>query len=60
MITIITAAGRIETPASKVEYSSTFWRYCWPMNAAAISEPKTITPATAATQNVGLAATSRS
>ncbi len=30
------------------------------MNAAAISDPKTITPATAATQNVGRAATSRS
>ena len=30
------------------------------MNIAAISEPKTMIPATAATQKVGLAATSRS
>ena len=34
--------------------------YCCPMNIAPISEPKTMMPATAATQKVGRAATLRS
>ena len=35
-----------------VTYPSTFCRYCWPMNIAPISEPNTMMPATAATQNI--------
>ena len=58
--TIAMAAGMIPVPASRVEYPSTFCRYCWPMNIAPISDPKTMIPATAATQNVGRAAMSRS
>ncbi len=54
------AAGMIAVPASRVEYSSTFWRYCWPMNIAPIRVPKTMIPATAATQKVRRLATSRS
>ncbi len=54
------AAGRIAAPASTVEYESTFCRNCWPMNIAPMSEPKTMSPAHAATQKVGRAATSRS
>ena len=54
------AAGRIASPASTVEYSSTFCRNCWPMYIAPISEPNTMIPAIAATQNVGRAAASRS
>ena len=59
-ITIAIAAGMIAVPASRVEYPSTFWRNCWPMNIAPISDPKTMIPAQAATQNVGRAAMSRS
>ncbi len=58
--TIKTAAGRIERPASTVEYASTFCRNCWPMNIAPISEPNTMIPAHAPTQNVGRAAILRS
>ena len=46
------AAGRIAAPASSVEYPRTFWRYCWLTNMAAISEPKTMIPAHAATQKM--------
>ncbi len=58
--TIPTAPGRIARPESSVEYPSTFCRYCWPMNIAPISEPKTMIPATAATQKICRPATSRS
>ena len=34
----------------RVEYPMTFCRYCWLTNMAAISEPKTMMPAHAATQ----------
>ena len=54
------AAGMIAAPASRVEYSSTFWRYCWPMNIAPISVPKTMIPASAATQKIRRPATWRS
>ena len=53
-------AGSTARPAFTVEYPSTSCRYCWPMNIAPISEPKTMMPATAATQKVGRAATFRS
>ena len=55
-----TIAGRNAAPAPRVEYDSTFWRYCWLMNAAPISEPNTMIPATAATQKTRRAATCRS
>ncbi len=58
--TIANAAGMIANPAWNVVYWRTFWRYCWPMNIAPMSEPKTMMPAQAATQNVGRAAMSRS
>ncbi len=54
------AAGRIDAPASSVSYPSTFCRNCWPMNIAAMSEPNTMIPASAATQKMRRAATSRS
>ncbi len=58
--TIPKTPGRIAAPASRVEYPSTFWTNCWPMNIAPISEPKTMIPASAATQKVGRDATARS
>ena len=59
-ITMSTAAGRIAAPAEIVEYPSTFCRNCCPTNADAISEPKTMMPAHAATQKIRRPATCRS
>ena len=58
--TIPIAAGTMVVPASNVEYSSTFWRYCWPMNITPISVPNTTTPPKAATQKVRRLAIERS
>src|SRR5215469_10640228 len=55
-----TAAGKIANPASKVEYPSTFCMNCWPMNMAPISDPNTMIPPTAATQNTRRPAMCRS
>ena len=51
-MTMNRAAGMIAAPASSVVYPSTFWRYCWPMNIAPMSEPNTMIPAQAATQKI--------
>ena len=59
-ITITTAAGRIDAPAAIVEYPSTFCRNCCPTKAAAMSDPNTMMPASAAIQKMRLPATCRS
>ena len=58
--TMKTIAGRNAEPAPSVEYDSTFWRNCWLMNMAPISEPNTMMPAQAATQKTRREATCRS
>ncbi len=57
---IRSAAGRMAAPASTGAYPRTFCRNCWPTNIAPISEPKTMIPATAATQKIRRPAMCRS
>ena len=58
--TMNTAAGMIAMPASRLEYCSTFCRYCCPTYIAPIKEPNTMMPAQAATQKMRPNAMSRS